>query len=576
MIAEVLVSKKVNRDSFFDYSIADNTNAQLYSLVEVPFGQTKAQGIIFDFKNKSNYKTKDILGLLSEGPLFTKYQIQLSKKISSDYLSSINEALFSFLPKMNKRDLKTMGARTKIKISKNQPKIAYLAQFSERIEYFCQSIIKEGQNLLVLPQINQVKDCVKRLKKLDPSIEIYEWHSSLKSRQKSLIWQKILSKENICIVSTRHGLFLPFTNLSLVMIDDPTNFAYHEDQSPYYNAFDIARSLSKIFSSKLIVGDLIPDIITYSAIKNKKIDVAEKKSKVEIVNCGSWKNIINNRDSCKKLNDAIQANSKVCVVGPFKNESRLFCNDCEESIGCANCKNEFYIEGKNLCSKCFRPQTLICPNCNGANIINLGLTYCKISLDLEKLNPDLKGKISKDPLADKQIVLVSLNDIAKLPPIFDAAIVPNFDQMAGFAFLNFREKLFRSLQSLKSSVSKNILIFSDSHQFENYFFQIQKNDWRSFQDSQLKERKQNNLPPFTKSVLAVSKNKNPDFSKKILDDFIQKIKFNKHTISLEQSNLNQSRALIFIQNKYWDEFKKTVSKSLPRQIHLEVNPVGFE
>lgn len=579
MIYSVLVDRKTKKSETFDYIF--DLEIEPLTLVEVPFGSNKRiRGIVIAKKNKSPFANKNILHKLSNSTIFTANQLNLAKDMSANFLSTIAAALFSFLPNLNKSDLATMGAKTKPVIFKQEKTELFLADRSTRFMYFGQTIAHESQNLIILPTINQVNDLTKALKKLSPNINIKTWYGGLKSTEKSRIWQGLLKGESATIIGTRHALFLPFTRLRTIIIDDPINFSYQEDQSPYYSAYPTVRLAAKIYGANLIVGEDTPDLTTFTALELNKIEIKEVKSSSNIYAKNLWNKIMSDFDTVEVLKKALAEKKRLLVIGPWRNQVKLYCRDCETLLTCLECKNEHFDESSS-CLNCKKPfNNLSCPNCNSSKIISLGFTYNKITQDLEKLFPCLLDKMSSNPrhFNDSQIIICSPRDVDFLKPTFDIAIFPYFDKMLNFPFLNYRQKLYRLITGLKSLSVSDIFLFTDPKDENQFISQIKNNNWRDFLKSELAERRPLGLPPFKKAVLAVARGKSFVQAGEYLNQFLTGLdkNFKYQDYQKEHTkNLFRVSSLILINYKDFEKFSEIARGNSNSNLHFEVDPNEF-
>ena len=102
MIAEVILNENAkDLDRIFDYNVPNDLvqKAKIGSRVIVPFGNRKTiqEGFIIGFKEKSEYKLKDILKL-EENPFLDEKKIKLAKWIGTRYFANLSECLKLMLP----------------------------------------------------------------------------------------------------------------------------------------------------------------------------------------------------------------------------------------------------------------------------------------------------------------------------------------------------------------------------------------------------------------------------------------------------------------------------------------------
>ena len=149
MIAEIIINSTVkNLDRTFDYNIPDEYIDQIKigNRVLVPFGRMKSleEGIVVGFKEKSEFKVKDI-AKIQEGISLTEDNIELAKLMSKRYFASIFDCIKLMLPP---------GTTSKIinnRVKEKSMTAAYLAKDESEIEADIeQGKIKSDKQIRVL------------------------------------------------------------------------------------------------------------------------------------------------------------------------------------------------------------------------------------------------------------------------------------------------------------------------------------------------------------------------------------------------------------------------------------------
>ena len=360
------------------------------------------------------------------------------------------------------------------------------------------------------------------------------------------------------IIGSRDTLFLPFFNLRNIYIDKPSSYSYFEDQIPRYNAFYVTRLLKTLFSSNLFVGESIPSIISYLSYKKGLLSINQTKICRQFDLYDSFDREMQNLSVQNKIQDILFASNNILIIGPFKNKFRAFCRECKSDIFCLKCTGAFFND-KHRCINCGNAEPTICFSCKSQRIALAGFTKKSVLKALA-----IKNKKTKFCFAD-------LNEIDDLPPIFDYALVPYFDNMYEFAFVGYKEKLMESMCSLSRIVLKKILIFSDKH--KNVLDQVESGNWEDFIKIQLRERKKENLPPFTKAIKLVSKY---DYSKSI--KLISKISINLalgDPIYTTCKKKNWVESLFLIKHSNSEKIKKGLGQYISSKLYFVVDPVDF-
>src|SRR5690606_6758636 len=96
--------------------------------------------------------------------------------------------------------------------------------------------------------------------------EVMVYHSRYSKNERHEVWMRMLEnpEESKIIIGARSAVFLPFTNLGLVIIDEEHDQSYKQhDPSPKFHARDVAIVLAKQFNSKVLLGSATPSLESY-------------------------------------------------------------------------------------------------------------------------------------------------------------------------------------------------------------------------------------------------------------------------------------------------------------------------
>ena len=120
-------------------------------------------------------------------------------------------------------------------------------------------IASGGQVLLLLPEIALTTQIVERLK-LQISDGLFVFHSKVNDNERVEIWNAAMYANKL-FVGARSALFLPFSNLKLVIIDEEHDPSFKQAQpNPKYQGRDSAIMLAKIFGAKVLLGTATPSL----------------------------------------------------------------------------------------------------------------------------------------------------------------------------------------------------------------------------------------------------------------------------------------------------------------------------
>ncbi|MDN3635656.1 primosomal protein N' [Neolewinella lacunae] len=133
-----------------------------------------------------------------------------------------------------------------------------------------QEVIDAGQQVLyLLPEIALTGQIVKRLQTvLGDKITVY--HSRLNNMERVEIWQAVLAGKT-SVVGPRSALFLPFSQLGLVVIDEEHDPSYKQQEpNPRYNGRDVAVYLAHLHGAKTLLGTATPSLESWENARRGK------------------------------------------------------------------------------------------------------------------------------------------------------------------------------------------------------------------------------------------------------------------------------------------------------------------
>lgn len=122
-----------------------------------------------------------------------------------------------------------------------------------------------GQVLYLLPEIALTVQIMKRLHNVfGDRMGIY--HSKYSDAERVEIWKRQLSDNPYgVILGARSALFLPFSNLRLVIVDEEHETSFkQQDPAPRYHARSAAIMLASMCGAKVLLGSATPSAESYS------------------------------------------------------------------------------------------------------------------------------------------------------------------------------------------------------------------------------------------------------------------------------------------------------------------------
>ena len=140
--------------------------------------------------------------------------------------------------------------------------------------------IKSGKQVLyLLPEIALTTQIITRLRRhFGEQVDVY--HSRYSNSERVEVWNRVLSfdqhklatkNKSQIILGARSALFLPFSDLGLIIIDEEHDSSFKQvDPAPRYNARDTAILLAKIHGAKTLLGSATPSLESYYNTEQKR------------------------------------------------------------------------------------------------------------------------------------------------------------------------------------------------------------------------------------------------------------------------------------------------------------------
>jgi len=136
--------------------------------------------------------------------------------------------------------------------------------------------LKSGKQVLyLLPEIALTSQIIRRLQKhFGGAVGVY--HSRFSPNERVEIWKDVLSGKIRVLLGARSALFLPFTDLSLIICDEEHDPSFkQQDPAPRYNARDAAIYLATLQGAKVLLGSATPSLESFYLARQGKYGYVE-------------------------------------------------------------------------------------------------------------------------------------------------------------------------------------------------------------------------------------------------------------------------------------------------------------
>ncbi len=425
------------------------------------------------------------------------------------------------------------------------------------IKLIRETIDQGKQVLYLLPEIALTTQIINRLRKyFGDRVGVY--HSRFNENERAEIWNKVMftpsdpsGKDRYDIIlGARSGVFLPFSRLGLVIVDEEHDSSFKQiDPAPRYQGKDVALYLAHLHRARVVLGSATPSIESYFNARQGKfalVEIMERYGEMELPGI----QVVDVRQETRRKTmrshfssvllaqlEYALANKEQSIL--FQNRRgfslRLECETCNWMPTCRNCDVTLVYHKKLNQLRCHYcgfvaqvPEK--CPECQGIQIKMRGFGTEKIEEELGILFP--KARITRMDLdttrsrhsyhqiitdfeEQKIDILVGTQMVTKGLDFDNVSTVCilNADNMLNFPDFRAAERGFQLMAQVSGrSGRKNkqgtviIQTFNPAHPIIR---DVVNHDYTSMYKQQLYDRQKFNYPPFSRLILIRLKHKDP-------------------------------------------------------------------
>lgn len=405
-----------------------------------------------------------------------------------------------------------------------------------------------NQVLYLVPEISLTTQLTDRLRKVFGD-RLLIYHSRFSDNERVDIWKRLLSSsEPLIILGVRSSVFLPFSKLGLVIVDEEHESSYKQyDPAPRYNARDAAIVLATMHGAKVLLGSATPSVETYYKALTGKYHLVSLSERFKGASLPDVE-IVDMKDQRKrKLN-------KGMLSAPFRSALRhtleegkqaivfqnrrgfapvVVCNQCGWTPKCNNCDVSM-VYHKNInqlrCHYCGFSRDLpkLCPACgqNGLEIYGYGteriaeelhkeydgFRVARMDLDTTR-NKDAYQEIIEEFANHETDILVGTQMVSKGLDFGEVKVVGvvNADTLLNFPDFRSNERAFNMLEQVAGRAGrrdeKGTVFIQTTQTASPVLRYVKSHDYAAFYNEEIEERRRFAYPPFTKVINIYIKNK---------------------------------------------------------------------
>src|SRR5271157_190625 len=412
-----------------------------------------------------------------------------------------------------------------------------------------QEAIRRGKQAIILvPEISLTPQIVRQFIARFPG-QVGLLHSKLSDGERYDTWRRARNGMLKIIIGPRSALFVPLSNLGLIVADECNDDSYYQSEPPFYNAVSAAQTYARINGCICILGSATPSILQrYQAevgesvrleltqrIASEPVTVSAKSLDLPLIYIVDMRAELksgNREIFSRELTDALASTLKrgeqaILFLNRRGSATYIFCRDCGYIVKCPRCDTPltYHVSSGEqlLCHRCGyeRQMPKRCPECNGANIRAYGLGSEKVEAEVQALFPkahtlrwDWETTRQKDAheiilshfAAGRADVLIGTQMLAKgldLPRVTLVGIV-HADVGLFLPDPFAAERVFQILTQVAGRAGRSSLggrVVLQTFAPENYVIQAAAHhNVKGFYQHELDQRKRLAYPPFSRLV----------------------------------------------------------------------------
>ena len=397
-----------------------------------------------------------------------------------------------------------------------------------------QTLALDRGSLMLVPEIALTPIFSRRLRTAFGD-QVAILHSSLSPGERYDEWRRIRSGKARIVIGTRSAIFAPIADIGLIVIDEEHDSSYRQNESPFYNARDLAVMRGNRANAVVVLGSATPSLESFHNAKSGKYQYLQLQQRIGDRPMATAE-LIDMREVFKRagkdvivsnaLIDAIRethakGQQSIILLNRRGFSSFVLCRSCGETLRCINCDITLTYhkrENKITCHYCnySTPTPKVCPFCESEFLYFVGQGTEQIETILEKKFPDLRiARIDRDTMKRKGEIdrlllafdrgeidmLVGTQMLAKGHDFHNVTLVGVISVDAGLGMPDFRsaERTFQLLTQVAGRAGRGDLrgrVLIQTYHPEHYAlrYAVEQN-YEKFYDHEIRFRQRMSYPP---------------------------------------------------------------------------------
>jgi primosomal protein N' (replication factor Y) len=370
-------------------------------------------------------------------------------------------------------------------------------------------------------------------------------HSALTPEERTEQWRRIYRGDAPIVVGTRSAIFAPVPNLCLILVDEEHDQSYKQEETPRYNARDVAVMRAKLAGAVVVLGSATPSLESWQNSVHGKYTRIEMHDRVmnrplpeiELIDMRrefqeTSQEQLFSRSLIDQTRQALDRGEQAIILLNRRGYSfAVLCRACGQKLECQNCaialthhkpsgEDQIARAGQRLeCHYCGFKRTVPskCPNCESEHLYYLGAGSQQGEERLAEIFPGARiGRMDRDTVRGRHDLehllarlhsgeinlLVGTQMIAKGHDIHGVTLVGVVGCDHALSMPDFRaaERVFQLMTQVSGRAGRGELpgrVVVQTYYPDHYaIVAASTHDYAGFADRELKYRRWMHYPPF--------------------------------------------------------------------------------
>ena len=293
-----------------------------------------------------------------------------------------------------------------------KPLLIFGVTGSGKTEVYLQAIarmLEQGRGAIVLvPEIALTPQTVQRFASRFGN-RIAVLHSALGEGERFDEWHRIRTGEAVVVVGPRSAVFAPVKNLGLIVVDEEHEPSYKQDETPRYNARDVAVMRGHLEGCLVVLGTATPAMETWLNVEKGKYGIARLTKRVanrpmprvhvvdmrmEAAQAGHVQIFSGVLLEALKLR-LERGEQSILFLNRRGYANALVCPKCGAAAACGECSVSYTYHQADTCLRChicggWKPVPDACPSCGDPAFKYAGFGTQRVEIALQKCFPQAK------------------------------------------------------------------------------------------------------------------------------------------------------------------------------------------